>query len=577
MRLTRFAITAAICSLPAGLIPGCSSAAPAESVGQSGDTNALASIVQHPTRDACGPVPTGQMRCHAKIRMDITNNAAPQGFGPSDLASAYNLPSSGGAGQTVAIVDAQDDPTAEADLAVYRQQYGLPPCTTANGCFKKVNQNGQQGSYPTADAGWAGEISLDLDMVSAICPSCKIILVEANSATTTDLGAGVQAAASLGANAISNSYGGGEDSSNEGSSAEYYNQPGILVTASAGDNGYGAEFPASSEYVLGVGGTSLVNSPGTSRGWTEGAWNGTGSGCSASIGKPSFQSDTGCNMRTVADVSAVADPNTGVAVYVTYGGGGGWNVFGGTSAASPIIAATYALVGKANQPNSFAYANTTAFNDITTGSNGSCSPAYLCTAGVGYDGPTGWGTPNGQALATASNTAPPVVPGDAGAGGADGGEGNGNGGQASGSDTGGGAQDGSSATGGGSSTGGAQDGSSATGGGAQDGNSATGGGAQDGASTGGAQDGSGAQDGAGCGCPTGGSQDGTGATTATGTEGTVATTATGTEGTVATTATGTQDGYATTATATTNVRRGGRKAPAWSRLGSIVSDAVSGD
>lgn len=231
--------------------------------------NALASIVQHPSVDACGPVPSGQMRCHAKIRTDLTNTMAPQGFGPPDLQKAYNLPSTGGTGQTVAIVDAQDDPDAESDLAVYRAQYGLPACTTANGCFKKVNQSGQQGSYPSPDSGWAGEISLDLDMVSAICPACKIILVEANSATTPDLGASVQTAASLGATAISNSYGGSEDSSDVASSSQYYNQPGILVTASAGDSGYGAEFPASSEFVIGVGGTSLV-SDSSARGWTEG-------------------------------------------------------------------------------------------------------------------------------------------------------------------------------------------------------------------------------------------------------------------------------------------------------------------
>jgi hypothetical protein len=403
------------------LIPSCATT-PSESVGQSAGDNAndFASIVQHPTADLCGAVPTGMMRCHAKMRMDVTNTAAPQGFGPTDLRSAYNLPTSGGSGVTVAIVDAQDDPTAESDLAVYRSQYGLPPCTTANGCFKKVNESGEQGNYPSPDSGWAGEISLDLDMVSAVCPSCNILLVEANQAATADLGTSVNTAVSMGAAVVSNSYGGAEDATNESDSQTYYNHPGVLITVSAGDSGYGAEFPASSEFVMGVGGTSLVTSSGP-RGWAEQAWADTGSGCSQVIAKPSFQTDTGCSNRTVADVSAVADPNTGVAVYVTYGNSGGWNVYGGTSAASPIVAATFALLGKTNVTNALPYANTGDFYDVTSGSNGSCDGSYLCTAGVGYDGPTGWGTPNGQALMSAVSPPPAQTTGggqDAGTGGA---------------------------------------------------------------------------------------------------------------------------------------------------------------
>jgi len=404
MRRTHLAVTAALCTLPAWLLAGCGSAAPVESVDSTADTTALGSVTQHPTADVCGPVTTGFMRCHAKIRTDISTNTAPQGFGPADLRSAYNLPATGGAGQTVAIVDAYDDPNAESDLAVYRAAYGLPPCTTANGCFRKVNESGQQGSYPKADSGWAGEISLDLDMVSAACPGCKILLVEASAATTADLGTAVNTAASLGATAISNSYGGSEASADTTYSSEYYNHPGVLITASAGDSGYGAQFPASSQYVLSVGGTSLVTSS-SSRGWAESAWSSTGSGCSAVIGKPSFQKDTGCANRTVADVSAVADPNTGVAVYVTYGGSG-WNVYGGTSASSPIVAAIFALLGKTGVTNAYPYANTGDFYDVASGSNGSCSSAagYLCKAGVGFDGPTGWGTPNGAALAGGTTT-----------------------------------------------------------------------------------------------------------------------------------------------------------------------------
>jgi subtilase family serine protease len=369
-----------------------------ESVSNSG-SGAFNAIQDHPTVALCAPVRAGGMRCHATMRTDVKNNASPQGFTPSQLVEAYNLPSSGGAGTTVAIVDANDDPNAESDLAVYRAQFGLPPCTTANGCFKKVNQNGVQGSYPTADAGWAGEISLDLDMVSAACPSCKILLVEASSANTDDLGTAVNTAASLGASAISNSYGGPEDSTVVAASSQYYNHPGILVTASSGDSGYGANFPATSQYVLGVGGTSLVQTSSNARGWAETAWNSGSSGCSAFIPKPSWQTDKGCTMRTVADVAAVADPNTGVAVYDTYGGQGGWNVYGGTSVASPLVAAIFAVTGQTGAPNSFPYSHQSDFNDVTSGSDGSCGGTYLCTAGPGYDGPTGWGTPNGALIA----------------------------------------------------------------------------------------------------------------------------------------------------------------------------------
>jgi subtilase family serine protease len=344
------------------------------------------------------------------------------GFGPADLLGAYKLAASGGAGRTVAIVDAYDDPTAEADLAVYRSYYGLPPCTTANGCFRKVNQSGQQGSYPRADAQWSQEISLDLDMVSAVCRDCHILLVEANSAdesstqndTTSDLGASVDTAASLGAVAISNSYGSvwaGEP--DERSLDHFYNHPGVAVTASAGDFGYGVSFPASSPYLTAVGGTSLVQDT-TPRGWSEAVWGsgalsqvpevggGTGSGCSSFEPKPAWQLDSGCAKRTVADVAAVADPNTGVAVYDSYGGFG-WLVFGGTSVSSPIVASVFALAGHAGgatDPRPLPYQHLPALFDVTSGSNASvpasCSPAYLCNGRPGYDGPTGLGTPNGM-------------------------------------------------------------------------------------------------------------------------------------------------------------------------------------
>ena len=344
-------------------------------------------------RPVCGAVPIGHVRCFSLVKGDASPFASgPSGYGPADLQSAYALPSAtAGVGQTVAIVDAFDDPTAEQDLAQYRSFYGLPPCTSASGCFRKVNENGGTLPMPPPSADWSLEISLDLDMVSAVCPNCKILLVEATTNLNTDLYTAVDTAARLGANAISNSYGGGESSS-ETSSDSHFNHPGVAITASSGDSGYGVSYPAASRYLTAVGGTSLTRGGGT-RGWTESAWSGAGSGCSAYEAKPTWQKDTGCSRRTVADVSAVADPNTGVAVLF----GGVWWTVGGTSASSPIIASVYALAGNASTVNagSYPYSHTAGLFDVTSGSNGTCSPSYLCHGAAGYDGPTGLGTPNG--------------------------------------------------------------------------------------------------------------------------------------------------------------------------------------
>jgi len=339
------------------------------------------------------PVAAGYARCFAQYRVSLA--ATPSGYGPADLQSAYNLASvasSNGAGQTVGIVDAYNDGNAESDLGVYRSHFGLAACTTANGCFRKVSQTGGT-SYPRGNTGWAEEISLDLDMVSAICPTCHILLVEAKSNSFSNLAAAVNEAASLGATEISNSYGGSESSGQAGDTT--YHHPGIAITASSGDNGYGVEYPAASPYVTAVGGTSLTRA-GNVRGWTETVWSGAGSGCSAYESKPSWQSDGGCSRRTVADVSADADPNTGVAVYDTYRQSG-WLVFGGTSVASPIIASVYALAGNASTVTygAYSYSHTSSLNDVTSGGNGSCGGSYLCTGVVGYDGPTGNGTPDG--------------------------------------------------------------------------------------------------------------------------------------------------------------------------------------
>jgi subtilase family serine protease len=332
-------------------------------------------------------------------------DAAPvgDGYGPSSLQSAYVLPSStAGSGETVAVVDAYNDPNAASDLATYRSDWGLPACGT--GCFSVVNQNGATSPLPSnaGSNGWDVEESLDVDMVSAICPLCHIILVEASSATTANLGTAVNSAVSLGADFVSNSYGGSESSSDNTYDTDYYNHPGIAVTASAGDDGYGVSYPAASPDVTSVGGTSLSTAS-NSRGWTETVWGsssggeGTGSGCSADSSKPSWQTDTGCSRRTDNDVAADADPNTGLAVYDTYSQGG-WLEVGGTSASSPMVAAMFALAGTpaaGTYPSSYLYAHSSDFFDVTSGANGSCSPAYLCTAETGYDGPTGLGTPDG--------------------------------------------------------------------------------------------------------------------------------------------------------------------------------------
>jgi len=337
--------------------------------------------------------------CHAHRLVDPDGrtlaSATPAGFGPADMRAAYNLTATGSSSITVAIVDAYGYSNAESDLAVYRSQFGLPPCTTANGCFKKVNQSGQTTKYPQNNTGWDQEAALDLDMVSTSCPSCKILLVETTTASFANLSAGVNTAVALGAYAVSNSYGGGETGTQTYESA--YNHPGIAITVSSGDEGYGAEFPASSPHVTAVGGTSLSHAN-NARGWSETAWNDGGSGCSAVYPKPSWQHDTGCANRTVADVSANADPNTGVAVYgPSSAHRSAWMVFGGTSVSAPFIAGVYGANGGAVSFGSNPYADLGALNDVTSGTNGSCGGSYLCTAGAGYDGPTGLGTPNGNA------------------------------------------------------------------------------------------------------------------------------------------------------------------------------------
>jgi Putative Ig domain len=376
----------------------------------------LTSENSHSTRVCAAVIAVGNHSCFVVKRdglQPITASASPDaipagvGYGPSQLQSAYKLTSasaSGGSGRTIAIVDAFDDPTAASDLAAYRSSAGLPAVPS----FQKLNQNGQTSPLPAeapASDDWTLEESLDLDMASAICPLCNIVLVEASNDSGNGLYIAENTAASL-AGYISNSWGGTEASSDTSLDSSSFNHPGHVITASAGDSDFGVSYPAASPNVISVGGTSLSTSS-SSRGWSESVWNtapgseGTGSGCSAFEPQPSWQTAlnlSGCSRRIDNDVAADADPTTGVAVYDTSNGNGGWNEVGGTSASSPMLAAMFALAGSpGSTPADDIYTHTGDFFDVTSGNNGSCSPAYLCTAETGYDGPTGIGTPNGIA------------------------------------------------------------------------------------------------------------------------------------------------------------------------------------
>jgi hypothetical protein len=352
-------------------------------------------------------------------------SAPPSGaYSPAALQEAYRLAQQAmsapaGGTDTVAVVDSYNDAHAASDLAVYRSKYGLPACTTATGCLKVVSQTGSS-SLPGSDSsgGWELEESLDLDMVSAVCPHCKILLVEAKSDAISSLAAAEHYAVRH-ASAVSNSWGSGAEFVGESSYNSDFYAPGVAVTAAGGDDGYGTQYPAASPYVTSVGGTTLTGATSASPGH-QGAWSDSGSGCSPEEAQPSWQTTksgfpAGCKNRTDNDVSAVASPDPGVAVYdtVPYASGSkstapDWTAVGGTSVGTPLIAAAYALAdvstGKPGtgleartMPASYPYLHSRDFTDVTSGSDGSCeaSRAYLCHARRGYDGPTGLGVPSG--------------------------------------------------------------------------------------------------------------------------------------------------------------------------------------
>jgi Subtilase family len=490
---------AALClaALAAGLALACATAGAAGIVSPLPATDySVKPVCGAPSRGSAGCMSmellprTAAARAHnhpiGMARLVPTGRQAASGvFGltPQNLQTAYGLPTTSTATQTIALVDAYNDPTAKADLNAYSKEFGLrelPECTKEigeSGCFMQVNQNGgakanelpfpknlselktAQGSgSPEAEkeaaeaAGWGVEISLDIETAHAICETCKIVLVEASSPSYFNLETAENQAATLGANEISNSWGGPEDVKTA-SADSTFNHPGIVITASSGDNGYknwGSEnseevgytnFPASSPHVVAVGGTRLeLNETG---GWqSEAVWNGNGAGgggCSEIFFAPIWQrsalswSSVGCGgFRAVADVSADADPYSGLAIHDSTPGAnceeatGNWCTVGGTSLASPLIAAVFALAGGAGEvtyPARTLYENEAAapasLHDITSGSNAACLKPLnkemelstctteeeaansncpnkaICLAGVGYDGPTGVGTPNG--------------------------------------------------------------------------------------------------------------------------------------------------------------------------------------
>jgi len=385
------------------------------------------------------------------------------GLTPQDLHTAYNLPTAtlASPGQTIGIVDAYSNPSLEADLATYDQEFGLPPCTAANGCLRIVNEAGQSGPLPQPNTGWGTEIALDVEIAHAICEDCHILLVETESEGGAQLEAGVRTARALGATVISLSWGMEEPAS--AAAAETFNLPGVAVVAAAGDYGYrnwylrnpSEEFvfyPAASPDVLAVGGTRLEVGP-EGRYLQEQVWNGqgaTGGGCAERpfFEAPTWQkelpdwSEVGCQLRAVADLSADGDPYTGVAIYNAAGEGRGWETIGGTSLATPLIAGAIALAGGVAEGTSYIaqtiYANArsdpAAFHQVREGSNGSCEKPYtasglsgctaleegrscneraICLAHPPYSGPAGLGSPDGLAAFTAKTATAPTETGSA--------------------------------------------------------------------------------------------------------------------------------------------------------------------
>lgn len=373
-------------------------------------------------KPACGaPAAFGQGECASALPMAATSASGVPGHNPAELRSAYDLASASvraGRGATVAIVTAFSYPSAVGDVAAYRAHFRLPACGTGKGCLRIVNEHGSPSHLPAPNSSWAHADATALDALSALCPNCHLLLVEAASTSYTDLGTAENTAVASGARYVLDTWN-GRESVGQDAFDHYFNHPGFAIVAPAASNGYERTFPGDLPYVTSVGGTTLSPTKFSTRHWAEIAWTGTGSGCSALEVKPSWQradasAATGCPHRTQNDVAADADPSTGAAVYDSYGTTSRWKRSGGTVLAAAIVTATYALAGtpaRHTYPASYPYQHRSGLNDVLYGSNGPCTlnPAYICNAERGFDGPTGLGSPDGTAAFSAVGADPVTV------------------------------------------------------------------------------------------------------------------------------------------------------------------------
>jgi subtilase family serine protease len=392
-------------------------------------------------QNACASAPAGQARCEAQILVSgsqgkpvhpnvqsvttgtharVLSHAAmataagePQAGTPLYLQQAYDLTSlsaTQGASDTVAVADAYNDPNVAADLATFRAHFGLPACTVTSGCFRVLNEGGTPAPLPASSTSWSVEQSLDVDAVSALCPNCKIVLVEAVSPDNADMQAAIEAAVSAGATIVSNSW------SVDAATSPFTNSlsfPGVSVLAAAGDDGTASAgesaFPAALPTVTAVGGTSLNPSEATPRGFSETAWDDSGSGCDSNEPAPAWQPQTGCAGRAYNDISADGDPSTGLDIYDSEDGG--WLQVGGSSLATPLAAAYEAVTAVNGATPQWAYTDESLLNAVGSGSNGACAVALICNAADGWNGPGGAGSISGDVLPGAPGIAGPDVAG----------------------------------------------------------------------------------------------------------------------------------------------------------------------
>lgn len=346
-------------------------------VAQPDQIHAIPIATPPPTVNMC----SGPAACHAQERTDVPaypnspalTPAQIPGLHPADLVNAYRLPSSalGTGTPTVAIVVAYADPNAASDLAVYRAKFGLPPCTPSTGCLKFFDQKPGNRS---ADPDWAAETAIDLDMVSATCPQCKIILARAASDSASDLIATLQAAIAMHPTVVSNSWSLLEGAVMPNVAGVSLAHRGVALVAGSGDSGAGTSWPAANSSVIAVGGTTLARDANSPRGWIEMGWRNAGFGCSQYAARPVWQPVGTClTHRAIADIAAVADPATPVAIYNTYGpdkghggGAGGWEVYGGTSVATAVVAGAIGLAGGVNDLSNaqYIYAHAASLNAV---------------------------------------------------------------------------------------------------------------------------------------------------------------------------------------------------------------------